>query len=122
MLVVKIILDCKGFYTLFIEEEYYTSLNCHKINPTSRIRQKHVHDENDLSSYNRKFNLPTSCSEKSKGIKSFYFILFYYILLYLIKFLGHTCYLLVLGTGCGLNTYQIMYGETLDFQCWNQQW
>ena len=92
MLVVKIILDCIGFYVIFIEEEYYTTLNCHKINPTSRIRQKHVHDENDLSSYNRKFNLPTSCSEKSKGLKSFYFyflfyfILFYYTLLYYILF------------------------------------
>ena len=23
---------------------------------------------------------------------------------------------------CGPNTYQIMYGETLDFQCQHQQW
>ena len=23
---------------------------------------------------------------------------------------------------CGLNTYEIMYGETLDFQCKHQQW
>ena len=23
---------------------------------------------------------------------------------------------------CGPNTYQIMYGETLNFQCQHQQW
>ena len=27
-----------------------------------------------------------------------------------------------ISPACGLNTYQIMYGETLDFQCQHQQW
>ena len=27
-----------------------------------------------------------------------------------------------ISPACGPNTYQIMYGETLDFQCQHQQW
>ena len=27
-----------------------------------------------------------------------------------------------ISSACGPNTYQIMYGETLDFQCQHQQW
>ena len=27
-----------------------------------------------------------------------------------------------ISTACGSNTYQIIYGETLDFRCQHQQW
>ena len=27
-----------------------------------------------------------------------------------------------ISLACGPNTYQIMYGETIDFQCQHQQW
>ena len=27
-----------------------------------------------------------------------------------------------ISPACGPNTYQVMYGETLDFQCQHQQW
>ena len=30
--------------------------------------------------------------------------------------------LVQISPACGLNTYQLMYGETLDFQCQHQQW
>ena len=29
---------------------------------------------------------------------------------------------LQISPACGPNTYQIMYGENLDFQCQHQQW